>query len=118
MSSKSRAKQAIDPATPAGARPSASKSGKATWKVLDRGSSIAAALLAREASQLLWRVVVGRRPPTNGRHPEVDTREAIAWAIVGGALVELVKVGVRRYASLYWVRSTGHLPPGMKPRKP
>ncbi|WP_374999373.1 DUF4235 domain-containing protein [Aeromicrobium sp. CTD01-1L150] len=87
--------------------------GKSTWKLLDRASSVAAGLLAREVSQLTWRAATGRKPPSTGRNPEVDAREAIAWAVVGGALVELVKVLVRRWAANYWVRSTGNLPPGM-----
>ena len=88
---------------------------RATWKVMDRGSSVAAALLATRASAIAWRVATGRKPPTSGRHPDVTTREAVTWAVVGGSIVELVRVGVRRGAASYWVRSTGQLPPGMKP---
>ncbi len=58
---------------------------------------------------------MGRKPPTTGRHPEVETREAIAWAVVGGALIELTRLLTRRWAATYYVKSTGHLPPGMKP---
>jgi len=88
---------------------------RATWRLMDRGSSVAAGLLAARASALAWRVVTGRKPPTSGRHPEVSTREAVTWAVVGGGLIELVKVSVRRGAATYWVKSTGQLPPGMKP---
>lgn len=88
---------------------------RATWKVMDRGSSVAAGLLATRASAVAWRAVTGKKPPTSGRHPEVTTKEAVAWAVIGGSVVELVRVGVRRSAATYWVRSTGQLPPGMKP---
>jgi len=88
---------------------------RATWRLMDRGSSVAAGLLAARTSAIAWRVVTGKKPPTSGRHPEVSTREAVAWAVVGGGLIELVKVGVRRGTATYWVRSTGQLPPGMKP---
>ncbi|MFI5428790.1 DUF4235 domain-containing protein [Aeromicrobium sp. UC242_57] len=57
----------------------------------------------------------GQEAADDGRHPEVSTREAVAWAVVGGAMVELVKVATRRGAATYWVKSTGQLPPGMKP---
>lgn len=88
---------------------------RATWRLMDRGSSVAAGLLAARTSAVAWRIVTGKKPPTSGRHPEVSTREAVAWAVVGGGLIELVKVSVRRGAATYWVKSTGRLPPGMKP---
>lgn len=90
------------------------QSGKAAWKLLDRGSTVAAGMLAPQLSAIAWQTATGRKPPVSGRNPEVDTREAVAWAIVGGALVELTKVLVRRSAARYWVKSTGALPPGMK----
>lgn len=103
------------PATTSTRKPKQGAGSKSAWKLLDRGSTLAAGLVAREVSQVSWRAVTGKKPPVNGRHPEVATREAVAWAVVGGALVELVKLLVRRYATTYWVRSTGDLPPGMKP---
>jgi hypothetical protein len=97
------------------ATPDKKAPGRGTWRLMDRGSSVAAGLLATRAAALTWRTVTGRKPPTSGRHPEVSTREAVAWAMLGGGLIELVKVGVRRGTATYWVKSTGQLPPGMKP---
>lgn len=99
----------------AAATPTKKAPGRGTWKVMDRGSSVAAGLLATRAAAITWRAVTGKKPPTSGRHPEVSTREAVAWAMLGGGLIELVKVGVRRGTATYWVKSTGQLPPGMKP---
>lgn len=99
------------------AKPKSSVGSKSSWKMLDRGSTIVSGLLAQRVAMVAWRGVTGRKPPVHGQHPEVRTGEAIAWAMVGGALVEVVKIGVRRGASTYWIKSTGHLPPGMKPLK-
>lgn len=99
----------------AAATPNRKAPSKGAWRVMDRGSSVVGGLLAARASAVAWRVVTGHKPPTSGRHPEVSTREAVTWAIVGGGIIELVKVGVRRSAATYWVKSTGQLPPGMKP---
>ncbi|MDX6276177.1 MAG: hypothetical protein QOJ72_305 [Nocardioidaceae bacterium] len=92
-----------------------SAGGKGAWKLMDRGSTVAAGILAHRVAGAVWRAATGRKPPINGRHPDVRTGEAVAWAVVGGGLAELVKVAVRRGTSTYWVKSTGHLPPGMKP---
>jgi hypothetical protein len=94
---------------------SKSRGSRSAWRVMDRGSAVVAGLLAQRVSAVAWRAATGKKPPINGQHPEVDTREAVAWAVVGGAAIELVKVGVRRWTAVYWVRSTGNLPPGMKP---
>lgn len=118
MAKKRRNRKGTGTGTPSVAdapQGSTKASGKGAWKVMDRSTSIVAGLVATRASTIAWRAVTGKKPPTSGRHPDVGTREAVAWAVVGGALVELVKVGVRRSAATYWVRSTGRLPPGMKP---
>ena len=100
----------------AAAPPATKKSGgKGVWKLMDRGSTIAAGILAQRVTATAWRAATGRKPPISGRHPDVRAGEAVAWAMVGGGLAELVKVAVRRGTSTYWVKSTGHLPPGMKP---
>ena len=88
--------------------------GRGTWRLMDRGSAVVAGLLAQRVSAVVWRVATGKNPPVSGRNPEVGTREAVAWAVVGGGLIELVKVVVRRSTATYWVKSTGNLPPGMK----
>ena len=115
MAKKRKKKGDASLAQKAAATPDKKAPGRGTWRVMDRGSSVAAGLLATRAAAIAWRTVTGKKPPTSGRHPEVSTREAVAWAMLGGGLIELVKVGVRRSTATYWVKSTGRLPPGMKP---
>ena len=94
--------------------PTQGRKAKTAWKLMDRSTSMAATVAAPMLATAAWRAVTGRKPPTAGDNPEVELREAIGWAVVGGALVQVVKVGVRRQTAQYWVRSTGQLPPGMK----
>lgn len=101
------------PATPS-PTPKQGRRSKTAWKLMDRSTSIAATVAAPMLATAAWRAVTGRKPPTAGDNPEVELREAIGWAVVGGALVQVVKVGVRRQTAQYWVKSTGQLPPGMK----
>lgn len=92
-------------------------SGKGTWKMMDRASTVAAALVARKITSLTWKAATGKRPPSNAKHPDVSNAEAVTWAILAGAGVELTKVLIRRSTANYWVKSTGTLPPGVKPLK-
>lgn len=82
---------------------------------MDRGSTVAAGVLARQASELTWKMATGTTPPSDKRNPESSLREIAMWAFVGGGLTELVRVLIRRSTASYWLKSTGHLPPGMKP---
>ena len=91
--------------------------GKRTWKLMDRGATIGAGLLARKVSAATWQTATRRKPPADTNNPDNDIREVVIWAVVGGAIVELTKVLVHRSAATYWVKSTGQLPPGMKSLK-
>lgn len=87
--------------------------GRGAWRALDAGAGLLAASLAPHVSNLAWRAVTGRRPPRNTRSPELSTKEAVAWAAIGGATVQIVRTMARRSAANYWLKSTGGLPPGM-----
>lgn len=91
--------------------------GKRAWKLMDRGATIGAGLLARRLSALTWQTATRRKPPSDTNHPDNDVREVVLWAVVGGAIVELTRALVHRSAATYWVKSTGQLPPGMKALK-
>lgn len=107
-----------DPAATSTEEVKVARSGsRGAWKALDAGSGLLAAALAPRVSTLAWRAVTGRKPPTNTRNPELSTKEAVAWAAIGGASVQVVRTLVRRGAANYWVKSTGGLPPGMKSLK-
>ncbi|OUZ08399.1 hypothetical protein BHE97_14170 [Aeromicrobium sp. PE09-221] len=81
---------------------------------MDAGATMVGAVLAPRVSNAAWRAVTGRKPPSSSRHPELSTAEAIAWAAIGGAVIQIVRTVVRRGVATYWVKSTGDLPPGMK----
>lgn len=91
--------------------------GKRVWKLMDRGATIGAGVLARQVSELTWQAATRRKPPADSNNPDHDIREVVIWAVVGGAIVELTKVMMHRGAATYWMKSTGQLPPGMKSLK-
>ena len=81
------------PATPS-PTPKQGRRSKTAWKLMDRSTTLAATVAAPVLAGGAWRLVTGRKPPTASDNPEVELREAIGWAIVGGALVQVVKVAV------------------------
>jgi hypothetical protein len=97
--------------------PKSTPGSKQVWKLMDRGSTVAAGVVAKQASELTWKLATGKTPPTNQKNPDSNLREVAAWAFVGAGLTELVRVLIKRGTASYWVKSTGHLPPGMKPLK-
>lgn len=99
------------------ASPKGVPGGKRAWKLMDRGATVGAGILARKLSALTWQTATRRKPPADTNHPDNDVREVVLWAVVGGAIVELTKALVHRSAATYWVKSTGELPPGMKALK-
>ncbi|HJR90200.1 MAG TPA: DUF4235 domain-containing protein [Aeromicrobium sp.] len=109
MTKKSKAQAAV---APEATKPTPGS--KQVWKLMDHGSTVAAGLLARQASELTWKVATGKKPPSEKKSLDASVREVALWAFVGGGLTELVRVLVKRSAATYWVKSTGHLPPGMK----
>ena len=64
--------------------------------LLDSGAKVAAAVVATRVSGLTWRAATVHRPPT--QHPELRTIEAVTWAALAGATVELSKVLINRKA--------------------
>ena len=95
-------------------QPKPTPGSKQVWKLMDRSSSVASAVLARQVSERAWKLATGKRPPSEKTNLDPNLREIALWAFVGGGLAELVRVLVKRSTATYWVKSTGHLPPGMK----
>ncbi|MDN5854885.1 MAG: DUF4235 domain-containing protein [Actinomycetia bacterium] len=90
---------------------------KRTWKLFDKGSTVLAGVVASQVSGITWRAATGKKPPTSPRDPQVRLAEAVTWAALAGATIELSKIIISRKAVDYWMRSTGELPPGVKPDK-
>lgn len=85
------------------------------WKVLATGSAVVAGILTARLLDATWKTATGHKAPNKPEHPDLDAREAIAWAAVSGMAIGIAKVFAARKAANYWVKSTGRLPPGMEP---
>ena len=84
------------------------------WTVFSLVAAVGAAAVARKALDKSWKVATGKKPPENPADPDVELREAVAWAVVTGAFIAVARMLAQRKAASYYTRSTGHLPPDLK----
>ena len=84
------------------------------WSVFSLASALGAAAIARKVIDKGWKVSTGKNPPENPADPDVKVGEAVAWAVVTGALVALARMFAQRRAAGYYQKSTGHRPPGLR----
>lgn len=89
-------------------------SGSKVWSVMSLGSALGAAAVAKKGLNTSWKAATGKNPPANPADPDVDMKEAIAWAAVSGTLVAIARMLATRKAATYYAKSTGYLPPDLQ----
>jgi subtilisin family serine protease len=92
---------------------SGKKDSSKVWGLFSLVAAIVAAAAARKALNASWRAATGKAPPANPASPDVDMREALAWATASGTIIAIARMLATRRAAHYYARSTGHLPPGV-----
>ena len=93
---------------------SSSNDSSKLWSVFSLVSALGAAALAKKGLDATWKTATRKQPPANPADPDVDLREAVAWAVFSGAFVGLARMLAQRRAASYYARSTGHLPPPLQ----
>jgi len=88
--------------------------GSKVWSVFSLVAVLGAAAVTKKALNASWKAATGKTPPANPADPDVDVKEAVAWATVSGALIGLARMAAARRAAGYYARSTGNLPPDLK----
>ena len=84
------------------------------WGIFSMVSALLAATAVRRGLNTTWKAATGKKPPSNPADPDVNLREAIAWAALSGVAVGVSRMLAQRKAASYYARSTGHLPPPLK----
>ncbi|MFL6100535.1 MAG: DUF4235 domain-containing protein [Actinomycetales bacterium] len=85
------------------------------YKVLTTGGALVAGLVARQAVAAVWKSATGHHPPDSPEHPDSGWAEAVAWVVASSAALAAARLFAARGAARYYRRSTGHLPPKLKP---
>ncbi len=84
------------------------------WSAFSLVAALGAATVAKKGLNATWKTATRKKPPENPADPDVELREAVAWAVVSGAFIGLARMLAQRRAASYYARSTGHLPPGLQ----
>ena len=88
--------------------------GALVWKVLGTGAAVGAAVVARKLLTRGWTAATGKEPPANPEDPEVSWQEAVGWAVVSGAVIEVTRLLATRKAAAYYAKSAGHPPKALQ----
>jgi len=88
--------------------------GSKIWSAFSLVAVLGAAVATKKVLNTSWKAATGKTPPANPADPDVDVREAVAWATVSGALIGLARMFAARRAAAYYNRSTGQLPPELR----
>ncbi|NIK60136.1 DUF4235 domain-containing protein [Kribbella shirazensis] len=82
---------------------------KIGWKLVQAAFTLVVGLAASKAVSTAWKLGRGGKPPKDGEGGYV---EVIAWAAASGAAAAVAKLFAERQAAAYYLKSTGHPPPG------
>jgi hypothetical protein len=77
-------------------------------------AALGAAALMRKTLHKAWESATGRQPPVNPESRETTWGQALAWALVSGALLELARLVARRGAISTMSKATDN--PGVRQR--
>jgi hypothetical protein len=86
-----------------------------TWTVFSLVAALLGSAVAKKVVTTSWRAATGKQPPANPADPDVDVWEAVLWAAASGTAVGIARMLASRRAAHYYVRSTGALPPSLRP---
>ena len=83
------------------------------WKVIATGGTVVGTILTRKVVGSVWKAATGGDPPEHPDNPDTTWMQALAWAMLTGAVAGAVKLVITRNAATSWRSATGALPPGV-----
>jgi len=66
--------------------------------VTDSQCELAATIITKKILDGTWRATTGKTPPTDPKDPELTWKEAVAWALLSGAVVGVAQLVAARGA--------------------
>ncbi|WP_130011444.1 DUF4235 domain-containing protein [Serinicoccus sediminis] len=81
--------------------------GNLVAKLLTVGAVLAASAIAHKATDSTWKFVTGSDSPANPEDPDIDLKEAVAFAVLSGAFVGLARMLANRQSSRVIAKASG-----------
>ncbi|MFK5647487.1 DUF4235 domain-containing protein [Ornithinimicrobium sp. LYQ121] len=81
--------------------------GNLAAKLLTTVAAIGAAALARKMTDGTWKLVTGKDSPSNPEDPDIDIKEAIAFAVLSGVVMGLARMLANRQATKVMAKGQG-----------
>lgn len=76
-------------------------------KIATAAAAFAAAAIARKATDGTWKFVTGSDSPSNPEDPDIDIKEAVAFAVLSGVIMGVARMLAQRESSKLVARSQG-----------
>lgn len=77
------------------------------WKVAGIGAAALATMVANQVANGTWKFTRGDNPPSDVNDPEIDAKEAIAFALLSGAIVGTARLAANRGVAKARMKAVG-----------
>lgn len=88
------------------------------WTGVASVAAIGAVAATKPFVEKAWTAIARREAPGNPAHQDVTWGEAIAYALITGALVGVIRLVAQRAAAGAWAKARGAHPPALRTTRP
>ena len=81
--------------------------GNLVAKLLTTVAALGAAFVARKMTDGTWKFVTGKDSPQNPEDPDIDMKEAVAFAVLSGVIMGLARMLANRQATKVMAKGQG-----------
>lgn len=73
--------------------------GNLVAKLVTAAAAVLAGIVAKKTTNTTWRFVTGSDSPENPDDPDIELKEAVAFAVLSGVIVGLARLAANRQAT-------------------
>ncbi|SOC56881.1 DUF4235 domain-containing protein [Ornithinimicrobium cerasi] len=84
--------------------------GNLVAKLVTVAAAFAATTVARKMTDGTWKFVTGKDSPSNPEDPDIDLKEAVAFAVLSGVLMGLARMLANRQTTRVLAKGQGKSP--------